>query len=129
MTSHVLTNAATALLSASVAFGVGPRVQAEGIPEPSLVMYGVVSDLSAGGSLVSAGTLTWKIQPADGTAAITVTGTLTNINPVPAGILIPAAFEVQLEKSCTLGAFGDIIVEWGYLLHWTDYNIAVSLRP
>ena len=55
-------------------------VNADGIPEPSLVVYGVVSDPSAGGGRVSFGTLTWVFQPLDGGPAITLTGTLTNIN-------------------------------------------------
>ena len=54
--------------------------QADGIPEPSLIFYGVVNDTSAGGSRVSFGNLTWVFQPTLGGAAVTVTGVLTNIN-------------------------------------------------
>src|SRR5262245_20814079 len=51
----------------------------DGIPEPSLVMYGVVNNLSDG-SRVTFGDFSWSIQPAGGGTAITLTGTLTNIN-------------------------------------------------
>ena len=53
---------------------------ADGIPEPSMVIYGVVSNLSAGGSRVSFGALTWIFHPADGSPEIILTGVLTNIN-------------------------------------------------
>ncbi len=43
-------------------------------------MYGVVSDLSAGGNRVSFGSMSWTFQPAGGGAPIVLTGTLTNIN-------------------------------------------------
>jgi|SRR6266480_4595385 len=55
-------------------------LKADGIPEPSLVIYGVVSNLSAGGSRASFGALTWIFQPTGGGPAITLTATLTNIN-------------------------------------------------
>jgi hypothetical protein len=70
--------AACAGLAATLAL-VG-AAQGQGIPEPSLIMYGVVSDSSAGGSRVSFGTLSWTFQPPGGAAPIALTGTLTNIN-------------------------------------------------
>src|SRR5204863_8345795 len=67
----------------------------DGIPEPSLVVYGVVNNLAAGGSRVSFGTLTWIFQPADGSPTITVTGVLTNINDQFSYVLrIPCETEI-----------------------------------
>jgi hypothetical protein len=59
---------------------VAPPLQAEGIPEPDLVIYGVVRNLAAGGSRMSFGTLSWVFQPAGGGPPISLTTTLTNIN-------------------------------------------------
>src|ERR1051325_387557 len=54
---------------------------AQGIPEPSLVMYGVVRNAQDPDRLrVTFGNLTWFFQPAAGGTAFTVTATLTNIN-------------------------------------------------
>src|SRR5438552_4493864 len=70
-------------------------LQADGIPEPSLVLYGVVSNLAAGGSRVSFGALTWVFQPMDGSPAISVTGVLTNINDQFSYVLrIPCETEI-----------------------------------
>ncbi len=77
-TFHKSGLAVRAGLAAVLAFVA--TAQGQGIPEPGLIMYGVVSDLSAGGSRVSFGTLSWTFQPAGGTAPIVLTGTLTNIN-------------------------------------------------
>ena len=72
----------------------------DGIPEPSLVVYGVVNNLAAGGSRVSFGTLTWIFQPADGSPTITVTGVLTNINDQFSYVLrIPCETEIGLPIS------------------------------
>jgi hypothetical protein len=51
----------------------------DGIPEPSLIMYGVVNNLSDG-SRVTFGNLSWTIQPVSGGPSITLSGILTNIN-------------------------------------------------
>jgi hypothetical protein len=65
-----------------LAFWVAPALfgRADGIPEPSLVLYGVISDASAGGARVSYGNLVWVFQPADGSGAITLLASVTNIN-------------------------------------------------
>jgi hypothetical protein len=55
-------------------------LQAEGIPEPDLVIYGVVRNLAAGGSRMSFGTLSWVFQPSGGGPPISLTTTLTNIH-------------------------------------------------
>lgn len=52
--------------------------KAEGIPEPSMILYGVVTD-STSGTRVTFGTLQWSFRPAGGTA-FTLSTTLTNIN-------------------------------------------------
>jgi len=84
----------SSVLAASLlALVVGGRT--EGIPEPSLVLYGVVSNLAAGGSRVSFGTLAWVIRPNDGSPAFTVTGVLTNINDQFSYVLrIPCETEI-----------------------------------
>jgi hypothetical protein len=53
--------------------------KAQGIPEPSLLVYGVITD-SGSGSRVTFGSLQWVYRPVSGGASITVTTTLTNIN-------------------------------------------------
>jgi len=60
--------------------GATTLLQADGIPEPSLMIYGVVSNLAAGGARMSFGTMTWVFQPAAGGSAIIFSTTLTNIN-------------------------------------------------
>jgi hypothetical protein len=51
-----------------------------GIHEPGLILYGQVRNTTAGGALLTYGTLQWQIQPQDGSAMIAVTTSLTNIN-------------------------------------------------
>jgi hypothetical protein len=53
---------------------------AQGIPEPSLIMYGVIRNVGDGNIRLISGTLTWQFQPSSGGAAVTVTTRLTNIN-------------------------------------------------
>ena len=55
--------------------------QAQGIPEPSLVMYGVVRNTQDIDRLrIVFGSLTWVFQPSGGGPAFSVTTALTNIN-------------------------------------------------
>jgi hypothetical protein len=62
----------------SIAVGLG---QADGIPEPSLVMYGVVRNVSGGGNTrLTSGTLTWVFRSAASGQTVTVATPLTNIN-------------------------------------------------
>src|SRR5437870_13897198 len=51
-------------------------VKADGIPEPGLIIYGVVNNLATGGTRLSYGTLTWVFQPTVGGPAITLSATL-----------------------------------------------------
>lgn len=54
---------------------------ADGIPEPDLVLYGTVTQVSGNQSTrLTAGTLTWTFQPTGGGQPVTVTSSLTNIN-------------------------------------------------
>lgn len=54
---------------------------ASGIPEPSLVLYGVVRAGEVGNQIrLTAGTLTWTFAPAEGGDLIVVTASLQNIN-------------------------------------------------
>ena len=60
-----------------------PATFAQGIPEPSLVMYGVVRNTHPQDPdrlRMVFGSLTWTFQPTAGGAPITVSGALTNIN-------------------------------------------------
>jgi hypothetical protein len=59
---------------------LSPSAKADGIPEPSMILYGVVTDTSAGGARVSFGPLTWVFQPSGGGPPVTASGVLTNIN-------------------------------------------------
>lgn len=56
-------------------------IQAAGLPEPDIVFYGVIQDVSGAPMFrLTAGTLTWNFQPANQGGPITVTANLTNIN-------------------------------------------------
>jgi hypothetical protein len=55
------------------------ETQADGIPEPDLVIYGVVQNTATGNRLTF-GSITWSFQPAIGGPAIVANGVLTNIN-------------------------------------------------
>lgn len=50
------------------------------IPEPGLILYGQVRNVSAGNRMLTYGTLQWTVQPLDGSPPITVSVNLTNIN-------------------------------------------------
>lgn len=64
----------------ALSLGLGNLAWGDGIPEPSLVLYGAVSDPSAGGARISYGTITWAFVPVGGGAPVIATGVLTNIN-------------------------------------------------
>jgi hypothetical protein len=86
---------AARLLPAIVTLGLIQQVKADGIPEPSLVIYGVVSNVGAGGARMSFGTLNWVFQPAGGGPAITISTSLTNINDQFSYVLrIPCETEI-----------------------------------
>src|SRR5437868_4030858 len=63
-------------------FGGPPsRGFAQGIPEPDLILYGVVKNIQNNANLrLGYGTLNWVFQPTSGGNPITVSTTLTNIN-------------------------------------------------
>lgn len=65
-----------------ILLGLAPMfLAASGIPEPALVLYGVVRAGEAGNQIrLTTGTLTWTFVPADGGGPVTVTATLQNIN-------------------------------------------------
>src|SRR5690349_8841877 len=66
-----------ALLSAPVS----PQIVAQGIPEPSLVMYGTVRNTQDKDRLrMVFGNLSWVFQPVGGGPSFAVSATLTNIN-------------------------------------------------
>lgn len=59
---------------------LSPRVSAQGIPEPNLVLYGVITAQTDQGDIrLTTGNLSWQIQISGG-APITVNVALTNIN-------------------------------------------------
>ena len=61
--------------------GLADKVAAQGIPEPSLVMYGVVRNTQDIDRLrIVFGNLTWVFQPAGGGPSFAVSAVLTNIN-------------------------------------------------
>ena len=52
-----------------------------GIPEPDLVLYGTILDVSGGANVrLTAGTLNWTLQPSGTGQPVAVTAVLTNIN-------------------------------------------------
>jgi hypothetical protein len=55
-------------------------LRATGLPEPDLVLYGIIRDVAGGNVRLTAGTLTWEFQPANQGNPLTVTATVTNIN-------------------------------------------------
>ena len=81
-----------ALLSAPVS----QWVAAQGIPEPSLVIYGVVRNTQDRDRLrMVFGNLTWTFQPVGGGQAFVVSATLTNINDQFSYVLrVPCETEV-----------------------------------
>lgn len=80
------------LISASISL----RTAAQGIPEPSLVMYGVVRNTQDLDRLrMVFGSLTWQFQPVGGGPAFTVSAALTNINDQFSYVLrVPCETEV-----------------------------------
>jgi hypothetical protein len=71
-------------------------VAAQGIPEPSLVMYGVIRNAQDRDRLrMVFGNLTWSFQPTGGGPGFTVSTTLTNINDQFSYVLrVPCETEV-----------------------------------
>jgi hypothetical protein len=68
------------VLASAIEWGVGD-LECQGIPEPDLVMYGVVRDVSGEESVrVTAGELAWTFQPSGGGPSIEVGAALQNIN-------------------------------------------------
>lgn len=57
-----------------------PRIRAEGISEPDLILYGVIRNSADGNVRLTEGTLVWKIVPAGGVIPITLSVALTNLN-------------------------------------------------
>ncbi len=51
-----------------------------GLPEPGLILYGQIRNTTAGGTMLTHGTLQWQVQPNDGSAAISITTPVININ-------------------------------------------------
>lgn len=76
---HALGKSCRRLFLATFAFLPLIPARGDGIPEPSLVLYGVITDSSVGARL-SYGTLNWTLQPVAGGSPIQVSATLTNIN-------------------------------------------------
>ena len=60
--------------------GGGRAAWAQGIPEPSLVFYGVIRNTGDNNVRLTTGTLLWQIQPSAGGNPITISTSLTNIN-------------------------------------------------
>ncbi len=68
------------LLAAAFLAGSVSNCLSQGIPEPTMILYGVVTDPLGYSARISFGPLIWVFQPGDGSPAVTVTGVLTNIN-------------------------------------------------
>ncbi len=67
-------------IAASLALCLAANLaHAQSIPEPGLLLYGQVRNTTAGGALMTYGTLRWTIQPPSG-PPITLFAPLTNIN-------------------------------------------------
>ena len=77
--------------------GLVANVGAQGIPEPSLVMYGVVRNAQDRDRLrVVFGNLTWQFQPVGGGAPFLVSTVLTNINDQFSYVLrVPCETEIS----------------------------------
>ena len=81
MKTSVRARLVQALISAIFSLGSTCGTHADGIPEPSLLMYGVIRNVSGSDNIrLSFGTLTWRFQPANDGPTITVSTGLTNIN-------------------------------------------------
>ena len=60
-------------------------MQAATLPEPGLVMYGVVRNTANSNAQIISGTLTWTLTPASG-SPVTVTTPLTDISGRPGSV-------------------------------------------
>jgi len=68
-------------LNAGLLFLAFISAPAEGIPEPDLVLYGVVKNVQSNANLrLGHGTLAWSFRPTGGGSAVMASTTLTNIN-------------------------------------------------
>lgn len=68
-------------LAALLATLAGGALKAEGIPEPGIVLYGVVRHVDGATDVrLTSGALTWVFQPATGGQAVTASAALQNIN-------------------------------------------------
>ena len=86
-----------ALLSAlGLLLADGRPLNAEGLPEPDLVMYGVVRNVRSSANIrIGYGTLTWVFQPTNGETPIVLSTILTNIEDQFSYILrVPCETEV-----------------------------------
>jgi hypothetical protein len=74
-------NRSRALAGLILALGLAlaKPTKGDGIPEPSLILYGTVTN-ATDGSRLTVGALNWVIQPGSGGSPITLSGALTNIN-------------------------------------------------
>lgn len=84
------------VICAWVGVPVTPWVAAQGIPEPSFVMYGEVRNAQDRDRLrITFGNLTWVFQPVGGGPSFSVSTTLTNINDQFSYVLrVPCETEV-----------------------------------
>jgi len=81
MKTRNLSKSVAAVMCVWVCVSVAQRVAAQGIPEPSLVMYGVVRNAQDQDRLrIVFGNLTWLFQPVGGGPSFSVSATVTNIN-------------------------------------------------
>lgn len=77
LTTSVRRLAGIGLVLAAGWLGAACSVQAQGLPEPGVVLYGAVTNAATGAALTS-GSVTWRF--AVGTNVATATGSLTSLN-------------------------------------------------
>ena len=108
--------------AASLCLGIGSALLAPlalpagGLPEPDLVLYGIIRNTQGGLNVrLTVGTLNWVFQPASGGRPLTATASLTNLND---------QLSYVMRVSCET-PLPDSAVAEGFLALGTSYDRAV----
>lgn len=112
--------ALTAFMTAVPAWG-GP------LPEPGLILYGVVSNMAPAQRLVR-GTLEWTLQPSGGGPAIQIRTALTNLND-QFSYLVEVPFETRNVSGQFLGATPGVLELAGSPATFSRVTVTIDGKP
>ena len=104
---------------------------AQGIPEPSLVIYGTVRNAADVNTRLLGGTLTWLFQPSAGGQPVTITASLTNINDQFSYVLfVPCETEIfGLSISSNVLRFLPTVLSYDRSLALLGTNLLSFVQP